>query len=564
MRTRFSSPWVVCFVCLTTVACLRSLEGDKIPCTSSEHCPSHYTCLDGYCSRGSTVDSGRPSDAVAMDALTKGDGLRAERVETRLTEPDSATSAENPDALVTGGAGGAGIGGASGVVGTNGVDGGSGLASDAPVSTVATIGGSTTGGLTAGATTLGTSGAAGTGGVTSSTSSKTGGTVVASSSAAGAGGTSATSSPISSSSQAGASAGATTVTGGASSSSAGGVSASGGASSSGGTTATGGASSSSASTCQPKPRDCTSTLDNNCNGTPDNQETTSCACPVGQKRDCQEHPGYDGHGICKKGSQTCTASSDKTTSSWNDCSGFVAPGTEVCDAAGADENCNDQSNEGCECVNGASVPCDCGPATTCTNGKKGTCSVSKVPMYRDFDGDSHGETQATQVCPGTDGYVTSHDDCDDRDKSFYPGMQVCTTATQIKICESGGVISRPTCDYGCAGNQCHPLTDGTIGVPGYVTCTPSSSPCLTSEGCVTYDGSCGGTNPNFYCDGPNDCPAGYQCWLINPPMWVGTSCSATRPTDTGAALVCDPLASLCTPPLVCAKFNSAYPIYTCQ
>ena len=187
----------------------------------------------------------------------------------------------------------------------------------------------------------------------------------------------------------------------------GGITASGGVVSSGGVTTggvfgTGGVPGTGGTACQAKPRDCTSPLDNDCNGTPDKQETNYCVCPVGQSRPCQEHPGYDGTGICKDGSQTCAASNDKTTSSWDSCGGAVAPATEVCDAAGLDENCNGQSNESCECVNGASVPCECGPATTCTDGKKGKCSVSKVTMYLDSDGDGYGNAaRPALVCPAT-------------------------------------------------------------------------------------------------------------------------------------------------------------------
>jgi hypothetical protein len=203
--------------------------------------------------------------------------------------------------------------------------------------------------------------------------------------------------------------GGTTATGGVLGS--GGVTGSGGTVATGGKVSTGGTGSggtggtgsggtgSGGTPCQPKSRDCTSTLDNNCNGTPDNQETTYCECPFGQSRHCQEHPGYDGIGICKYGHQECGASSDRTTSTWSACSEAVGPGTEVCDAAGLDENCNGQSNEGCECVNGNPVACDCGPATTCTNGKKGTCSQTKVTWYRDNDGDGHGNpAQPAQVC----------------------------------------------------------------------------------------------------------------------------------------------------------------------
>lgn len=177
-------------------------------------------------------------------------------------------------------------------------------------------------------------------------------------------------------------AGGIVATGGAAST--GGVMSTGGVVGSGGAVGTGGT-----TTCQPKARDCTSSLDNNCNGTPDNQETSYCGCPVGNARACQEHPGYDGKGICKAGSQTCAAGSDNTTSSWDAaCTDAVGPSTEACEADMKDEDCDGQVNEGCECVNGTQVPCECGPATTCANGKKGACSpvmnCAKIATHRSF------------------------------------------------------------------------------------------------------------------------------------------------------------------------------------
>jgi hypothetical protein len=187
-------------------------------------------------------------------------------------------------------------------------------------------------------------------------------------------------------------------------------------------------------------------------------------------------------------------------------------------------------------------------------------------MYRDSDGDGYGDPlNSNQVCPGTTGYVSNNDDCDDSSKAFHPGVAICGTVTQAKSCASGGhgVAATQTCDQGCMNGECR--KDGTIGVPGYVTCLSAvSTRCLAGDGCKTTDGSCGVTNEShFYCDGPNDCP-GQECWLINPPGWVETSCRSSKPTDYGAALVCDPLASSCTPPLTCTRFGSYYTVYVCQ
>jgi hypothetical protein len=248
----------------------------------------------------------------------------------------------------------------------------------------------------------------------------------------------------------------------------GGTVATGGVVGSGGITGTGGA------TCQPKPRDCTSSLDNNCNGTPDNQETTYCACIVGQPRACQEHPGYDGTGICKAGSQTCAASADKTTSSWGACSGAVGPSTRDCTSS-ADNDCNgtpdSQETAYCQCSAGKTQSCL--PVGMCTAGSQ-TCAASSdktttgwgpctgytgpTTMYRDADGDGYGNpSQPAQVCPGTSGYVSNRDDCDDSNANFKPGTSICSTVIEKRTCLAGG---------GARQRQNSVLRDASTGTAG--------------------------------------------------------------------------------------------------
>ena len=97
----------------------------------------------------------------------------------------------------------------------------------------------------------------------------------------------------------------------------------------------------------PKARDCTSGLDLDCNGVPDNKADSVCKCTVGATQDCDAHPGKDAKGLCKAGSQTCVASADKTTSAFGACTGSVGPAaTDGC-AANNDANCNGVPNEGC-------------------------------------------------------------------------------------------------------------------------------------------------------------------------------------------------------------------------
>jgi len=368
----------------------------------------------------------------------------------------------------------------------------------------------------------------------------------------------------------------------------GGVLASGGTVVTGGVVGSGGITGAGGATCQPKSRDCTSSLDSDCNGTPDDQETTYCTCPVGKAQPCQQHPGFDGAGICKAGSQTCSASSDKTTSSWGACAGSVGPGTRNCTSS-VDNDCNgtpdNQETVYCQCPAGTSQACL--PAGMCKSGSQ-TCAASSdktttgwgpctgytgpSTMYRDSDGDGFGNpAQSAQVCPGTTGYVNNGEDCDDGNSAFYPGTSICATDLVTRkscVAGGGGVAKTEPCAYGCMNGSCRSASDGMIGVPGYVSCT-NSPKCSTADGCQMDNpsGGCGttggGSSVFIYCDGPNDCP-GQKCLFYTTQGLNQSSCYATTPSDGGSYTeVCDPMASTCTSPLTCVK-DGRYALYLCQ
>ena len=237
-------------------------------------------------------------------------------------------------------------------------------------------------------------------------------------------------------------------------------------------------------------------------------------------------------------------SSDKSTSTWGNCSGSVGPGTEVCDAQMVDENCNGQSNEGCECV-GTTVTCECGGSTTCNNGKMGACAVMTITMYRDGDGDSYGNpNQGTKVCPGTSGYVLNDGDCDDQNANIGGDYSACVSSTSRRYCATGGVYANETCTDGCQSDGSSAFCRaGTIGIAGSVTCwhTGTSTPatCSTSVGCT--DGSCGtsGSVGKYRCDGPNDCP-GQTCCFGSDPGGSFTRC-VDAGSCTGRSIICDPI-----------------------
>jgi hypothetical protein len=125
----------------------------------------------------------------------------------------------------------------------------------------------------------------------------------------------------------------------------------------------------------PAPRDCTSSADNNCDGVPDNKIDSVCQCSSGGTQACGAHPGQDGKGPCKAGTQSCVVASDKTTSGWGACTGSVGPSTDTC-VQGNDNNCNGTPNDGCLCINNVTTKA-CG---YCGNGKA-ICADGTVGSY---------------------------------------------------------------------------------------------------------------------------------------------------------------------------------------
>src|SRR5690606_11914283 len=143
-------------------------------------------------------------------------------------------------------------------------------------------------------------------------------------------------------------------------------------------------------------------------------------------QDCDTHPGKDGNGPCKAGSQTCLLAADNASSYWGSCSGSVGPaGSDNC-TADNDNNCNGIPNEGCSCVNGTPMDCPCGGSVTCTNGTMPACPQTPVLRYRDGDNDGFGNpNNSDEVCPSVLGWVSNANDCDDNNPNMYAGVTVC-------------------------------------------------------------------------------------------------------------------------------------------
>jgi hypothetical protein len=192
-----------------------------------------------------------------------------------------------------------------------------------------------------------------------------------------------------------------------------------------------------------------------------------------------------------------------------------------------------------------------------------------VTMYLDSDKDGYGDSaHPGLVCPGDSRYVSNANDCDDgpNGASFYPGAPpICSTVMERKWCSTtGGTVNTEPCDQGCMNGVCR--KDGTIGVPGYVSCN-NSSHCPAADGCQMDEesGACGmgvGSFVFMYCDGPNDCP-GQKCVMYNAYRQNEARCYPSVPAGNDYHEICDPLASTCQPPLVCTQ-QGRYLFYQCQ
>jgi hypothetical protein len=195
-------------------------------------------------------------------------------------------------------------------------------------------------------------------------------------------------------------------------------------------------------------------------------------------RSCYTGPaGTEGVGICTGGTQSC--SNDE----WGACEGEVTPGTEVCDAAKLDEDCNGSQNEGCTCDEGDTMPCgtdegECvaGTQTCDSTGTWGECEGAIGPATEICDGldnDCDGSTDeglGTTTCGVGECQVTV-DNCVDGE------LQECVPGTPVtEIC--GDKLDND-CD-GSVDEGCREPPDRGEPTPPEVP-TPAPTPTVVIE-----------------------------------------------------------------------------------
>lgn len=134
MRFFDARPPVVMLLCLSVAACFHSLDNTKIPCKSSDHCPSDYVCSAGYCATRTNLPGGSVDSGVSSDAPAIVDAGRADRSDTGSnlaldsSTPDGAGAEQSLDGPISSSDGivdhpsdlADGLTGAGGVSGTGG------------------------------------------------------------------------------------------------------------------------------------------------------------------------------------------------------------------------------------------------------------------------------------------------------------------------------------------------------------------------------------------------------------------------------------------------------------
>ncbi len=166
--------------------------------------------------------------------------------------------------------------------------------------------------------------------------------------------------------------------------------------------------------------------DNDCDGSKDEQLTQSCY--TGKA-------GTDGVGLCKAGAQTCNSGS------WSACSGEVVPAIEICDGKDNDCDGKKDGNLTKPCYTGKAGTkgvglCKAG-TQTCSAGSWGACSGQVIPATETCDkqdNDCNGKKDDLTSCSAQGKNCgTISDGCG--------GTLSCGSCTSPSVCGGGGVAN---------------------------------------------------------------------------------------------------------------------------
>lgn len=226
-------------------------------------------------------------------------------------------------------------------------------------------------------------------------------------------------------------------------------------------------------------------IDNNCDGYIDEAGATG---------EASWYADFDGDGAGDDGEMVIGCEAPAS---------FVAIGGD-CDALDADfypgapePDCTDPNDYNCD-GSVAFADSDADSWAACVDCDDADASVADFRIwYGDDDGDGHGDTAFVAVqCKDPGGYVLLGDDCDDRNRSVYPG------ATEADC-------SDPT-DYNCDGSTGYDDLDSDG--------SPACEDCDDGNGGVSPDATetCNGTDDD--CDGLTDFADGD---VVDAQYWYG-------------------------------------------
>lgn len=207
-----------------------------------------------------------------------------------------------------------------------------------------------------------------------------------------------------------------------------------------------------------------------CNGEDDDcdgETDEGCDCLPEETESCYEgDAGTEGVGQCTAGELSCEGGA------WSDCAGQVVPDTETCN--GADDDCDGDVDEGCDCLPDETQSCYSGPAATegvgaCESGLQtcngsgawGPCVGAIVPELEACNGDDDD-------CDGATDELDDAGSCDTgQDGACGVGTQACSGGGLV--CEATISPQVETCDgmdNDCDGSTDEGLVDDPILLEG--------------------------------------------------------------------------------------------------
>ena len=216
---------------------------------------------------------------------------------------------------------------------------------------------------------------------------------------------------------------------------------------------------------------CDGFKDEDCDGEVDE----GCDCTNGRTQTC----GSD-KGACVKGIQTCV------NGTWSqECIGETTPATETCYGF-ADEDCDGTVNEDCDCVNGITKPC--GSSTgecvaglqTCVNGTWSQECIGEIKGTAETcdnkDNDCDGQTN--EGCDCIDG---TNKPCGTNEGECTAGTQTCVEGKWASECIGEIKGTAETCDN--KDNDCDGAKDNLgekeCGVSSIGACSLGAQTCTT-------------------------------------------------------------------------------------